>query len=64
MNGILNNMGVSKRSVTGITGMVMLMKLSESDGEYVLPVIVGIVILAIGYMIMDEIKDRRNHEHK
>ena len=35
-NGILNNVGVSKRSATGIT------------------------LISLGYMVMNEIKDRRN----
>ncbi len=59
-NGILNNIGVSKRSGIIITAMFMLMKLSDSDGKYVLPVIGGIVILGVFYMVMNEIKDRRN----
>jgi C4-dicarboxylate transporter len=59
-NGILNNVGVSKRSATGITAMVMLMKLSTSDGKYALPAMIGITILAVTYMIANEIKDRRN----
>ncbi len=62
-NGILNNIGVSKRSGIIITAMFMLMKLSDSTGKYVLPVIGGIVILGVFYMVMNEIKDRRNgHE--
>ena len=58
-NGIVNNLGVSKRSATGITAMVMLMKLSESDGKFAIPAMVGITVIAVGYMIMNEIKDRR-----
>ena len=61
-NGILNNIGVSKRSAASITAMAMLMKLSVSDGSYVLPAMVGITLIAIGYMIMNEIKDRRNND--
>ncbi len=61
-NGIVNNLGVSKRSATGITAMVMLMKLSSSDGNIwlVTGAMTGITVLAVGYMIMNEIKDRRN----
>ena len=58
-NGILNSVGVSKRSATGITAMVMLMKLSESDGPNSIYAMIGITILAIGYMILNEFKDRR-----
>ncbi len=61
-NGILNNMGVSKRSATGITAMFLLMQLSDSDGNIWLVggAMVGITALAVGYMIMNELKDRRN----
>jgi len=59
-NGILSNVGVSKRSATGITAMVMLMQLSDSDGEYALPAMIGITLLAVAYMIMNEIKDSRH----
>ncbi len=61
-NGILNNVGVSKRSATGITAMVMLMQLSASDGNIWLVggAMVCITFLAVGYMIMNDIKDRRN----
>lgn len=61
-NGILSNMGVSKRSATGITAMLMLMKLSDSDGNIWLVggAMVGITLLAVAYMIMNEIKDKRN----
>ena len=59
-NGIVNNLGVSKRSATGITAMVMLMKLSTSDGSHVLVGMIGITLLAIGYMVLAEIKDKRN----
>ncbi len=63
-NGILNNVGVSKRSATGITAMVMLMQLSASDGNIWLVggAMVCITFLAVGYMVMNEIKDRRNGE--
>jgi len=59
-NGILNNVGVSKRSATGITAMVMLMRLSESEGVFVPPAMIGITLIAVAYMVMNEIKDRRN----
>ena len=63
-NGILNNVGVSKRSATGITAMVMLMQLSDSDGQYTVYAMIGITILAVGYMVMNEIKDRRSDNGK
>ena len=64
-NGILNNMGVSKRSATGITAMFLLMQLSDSGGNIwlVAGAMVGITALAVGYMIMNELKDRRNAEN-
>ena len=61
-NGALNNLGVSKRSATGITAMVMLMKLSGSDGNIWLVggAMVCITALAVAYMVLNEIKERRN----
>lgn len=61
-NGILNNVGVSKRSATGITAMLMVMQLSGSDGNIwlVAGAMACITLLAVGYMIMNEIKDKRN----
>lgn len=41
--GIIENVGASKRSVSGVYAMGMIM----------------ITIVAIGYMIMDEIKRRK-----
>ena len=61
-NGILSNVGVSKRSATGITAMVMLMRLSDSDGLWAPQAMVLITILAVAYMVMNEIKDRRIHD--
>ena len=60
-NGILNNVGVSKRSATGITAMLMIMQLSGSDGNIWLVggAMVSITFLAVGYMILNEVKDRR-----
>ncbi|HEG43023.1 MAG TPA: hypothetical protein ENH94_03135 [Phycisphaerales bacterium] len=58
-NGIVNNLGVSRRSLSAITAMGMIMKLSASDGKYVAGAMVGIIIVAVVYMVLDEIKDRR-----
>ena len=59
-NGIVHSLGVSKRSLTGITAMGMIMKLSTSDGPYAFAAMIAITVLAVGYMLMDEIKDRRH----
>lgn len=60
-NGIVNSVGVSKRSVTAVTAMGALMKLSTSEGNVWLigGAMVAITALAVGYMIMDEVKGRR-----
>ncbi len=60
-NGFTNGVGLFKRSGTGIAAMMMLMKLSGSDGNIWLVggAMVGITFLAVGYMIMNDIKDRR-----
>lgn len=59
-NGIVNNLGVSKRSLTGITAMGMIMRLSTSDGKYALAGMCAVTVLAVAYMVMDEIKGRRH----
>jgi len=61
-NGVVNDLGLSRRSVTGVGGMSALLYLSGSDGNIWLVggAMVGIVILGALYMIMNEIKDRRN----
>ncbi len=61
-NGIVNNLGVSRRSVVGITGMTMLVTLSNSDGPVplVLAAMGGIIVIPVVYMILHEIKECRN----
>lgn len=62
-NGIISNLGVSKRSATGIAAMGMIMTLSGADGNIwlVAGAMVCITVLAVGYMVLDEIKDRRKN---
>lgn len=56
-NGIVNNLGVSRRSVTSMGAMAAILSLAEKDA---FPAMVLIFLLGIGYMIMDELKDRRH----
>lgn len=57
-NGILSNVGLTKRSATGITAMGALLKLGLSDGNFwlIAGVMVGTVVLAVVYMVLDYIK--------
>ena len=59
-NGIIGNIGGSKRSVYGIAAMGMILKLSASEAKYALAAMILITILAVAYMVLDEVKDRRN----
>lgn len=60
-NGIVNNLGMSKRSVFcevaigAVAGLIAL----EKDYVLVITGVAAIVVLAVAYMILDEIKDRR-----
>lgn len=56
-NGIVNNIGMSRRSITGIGAMSGILYLADKDA---LVAMVLIFFLGIGYMIADEIKGRRN----
>ncbi len=58
-NGIIGNVGASKRSVYGIAAMGMILKLSASEAKYALAAMILITVLAVAYMVLDEIKDRR-----
>ncbi len=58
--GIVGNLGLSRRSTAGIAAMGMLMKLSASESPHTFQAMVMITVLAVAYMIMDEIKDRRH----
>jgi hypothetical protein len=58
-NGIISNLGVPKRSATGIAAMGMIMKLDGSGGYIAMA---AITVLAVAYMILDEVKDRRKNE--
>ena len=50
---------VSKRSITGYGAMAAVMKLSGSDSEYAFHAMIVITILAVAYMVADELKHRR-----
>ncbi len=56
-NGIVNNLGASRRSLTSVGAMAAILSLAEKDA---LPAMILIFLLAIGYMVMDELKDKRN----
>jgi hypothetical protein len=58
-NGLLDTAGVSKRSAMGITAMLLLAKLSDSDGDCVPHGMICITVIAVFYFIFNEIKDRR-----
>ncbi len=49
---------VSKRSITGYGAMYLIMKLSESTSEYAFHAMIVITVLAVAYMVADEIKGR------
>ena len=55
-NGLVNSVGLSRRSVTSAGAMSAILYLSDKDA---LVAMILIFLLGIGYMIMDEIKDRR-----
>ena len=63
-NGIVGNLGASRRSLSSIAGMGMILKLSGSDSPNALWAMLGITILAVVYMVMDEIKNKRNGKGK
>ena len=56
-NGIVNNLGLSRRSVTSVGAMSGILYLAEKDA---LVAMILVFLLGVGYMIMDEIKDRRS----
>ena len=58
-NGIVNNLGLSRRSVTSVGAMSGIMYLAEKDA---LVAMVLVFLLGVGYMIMDELKDRRKDD--
>ncbi len=55
-NGIVNNLGMSRRSITGMGAMSAILYLADKDA---LPAMILIFLLGVGYMIADDIKDRR-----
>lgn len=59
-NGLLSTAGGSKRSAMGITAMLLLAKLSGSDGAYVLHGMICITVVVVFYFVLNEVKDRRN----
>lgn len=61
-NGLIETIGLSRRSTAGLGAMGMILKLVSVDAEQQLLAIVAmglIAFLAAGYMIADEIKGRR-----
>ena len=50
---------VSKRSITGYGAMFLIIKLNESTSDYVIWAMGFVTVLAVAYMIADEIKGRR-----
>lgn len=55
-NGIVNNLGLSRRSTTSMGAMGGILYLADKDAWLAMTFI---FFLGVGYMIMDEIKARR-----
>jgi len=58
-NGIVNDLGLSRRSVTSVGAMSGILYLADKDAWLAMLLI---FFLGIGYMVMDEVKARRRHE--
>lgn len=55
---------ISKRSITGYGAILAILKLSGSTSEHTFEAMCFVTVLAVAYMIMDEIKGRRNGQVK
>ncbi len=60
-NGIVNNVGLSRRSVTSAGAMAAILSLADACPWLAMTLIFS---LGIGYMIMDELKDKRHGKEK
>lgn len=54
---------VSKRSITGYGAMYLIIKLNESTSDYVIWAMGFVTLLAVAYMVFEEIKRRQNGTH-